>query len=102
MREWLGKIGVTTLFVEPGSLWTNGYVESLIGKLRLELLNGQSFYTVAEARMLPERWHQPYNRVRPHRALGYRPPAPVAIAAEPPSAPLRAIQQHLPNRTSTA
>ncbi len=80
----------------------NGYVERLNGKLRDELLNGEIFYTVAEARVLIERWREHYNRVRPHSALGYRPPAPEAIAAGPPSASLRAVQQRLPNRTTTA
>ncbi len=65
----------------------NGYVESFIGKLRDELLNGESFYTLTEAKMLVERWRQLYNRVRPHSALGYRPPVPVAIEPLPPSIP---------------
>lgn len=102
VREWLGKVGVKTLYIEPGSPWENGYVESLNGKLRDELLNGEIFYTVAEARVLIERWREHYNRVRPHSALGYRPPAPEAIAAGPPSASLRAVQQRLSDRTTTA
>jgi transposase InsO family protein len=77
-------------------------VESLNGELRDELLNGEIFYTVAEARVLIERWRKHYNRVRPHSALGYRPPAPEAIAAGPPSASLRAVQQRLPDRMTTA
>ena len=76
VREWLGKVGVKTLCIEPGNPWENGYVESLNGKLRDELLNGEIFYTVAEARVLIERWREHYNRVRPHSALGYRPPVP--------------------------
>jgi transposase InsO family protein len=102
VRAWLGKVGVKTLYIEPGSPWENGYVVSLNGKLRDELLNGEIFYTVAEARVLIERWREHYNRVRPHSALGYRPPAPEAIAAGPPSASLRAVQQRLPNRMTTA
>jgi transposase InsO family protein len=102
VREWLGKVGVKTLYIEPGNPWENGYVESLNGKLRDELLNGEIFYTVAEARVLIERWREHYNHVRPHSALGYRPPAPEAIAAGPPSASLRAVQQRLPNRMTTA
>jgi hypothetical protein len=81
VRAWLGKVGVKTLYIEPGSPWENGYVESLNGKLRDELLNGEIFYTVAEARVLIERWREHYNQVRPHSALGYRPPAPGAPAA---------------------
>jgi putative transposase len=80
VREWLGKAGVRTLFIEPGSPWENGYVESFIGKLRDELLNGEIFYTLLEAKVLIERWREHYNRQRPHSALGYRPPAPEAVA----------------------
>ena len=79
VREWLMKVGVKTLFIEPGSPWENGYIESFNGKLRDELLNGEIFYTLLEAKVLIERWREHYNRVRPHSALGYRPPAPEAI-----------------------
>ena len=82
VRSWLTKVGVATLFIEPGSPWENGYVESFNGKLRDELLNGEVFYTLLEAKVLVERWRQHYNRVRPHSSLGYRPPAPEAIAFE--------------------
>jgi putative transposase len=57
--------------------WENGYCESFNGKLREELLMGRSF-TRWEAQILIERWRQEYNTERPHSALGYRPPAPVA------------------------
>ena len=93
VREWLGRIGVRTLFIAPGSPWENGYVESFNGKLRDELLNGEIFYTLREAKVLIERWRRHYNTVRPHSALGYRPPAPETIApAEACSAPLRMPQ----------
>ncbi len=72
-------MGVGTLFIEPGSPWENGYVESFNGKLRDELLDGEIFYTLKEAKVLIERWRQQYNRLRPHSSLGYRPPAPEAI-----------------------
>ena len=71
--------GVTTLFIEPGSPWENGYNENFNGKLRDELLNGEIFYILKEAKVLIERWRHHYNTVRPHSALGYRPPAPEAI-----------------------
>ncbi len=74
---------VKTLYIEPGSPWENGYNESFNGKLRDELLNGEIFYTLKEAQILIERWRQEYNTVRPHSALGYRPPAPEAIAVSP-------------------
>ncbi len=83
VREWLEALGVTTLFIAPGSPWENGYVESFIGKLRDELLNGEIFYTLHEAQVLIERWRREYNQVRPHSSLGYRPPAPEAIEWPP-------------------
>ena len=79
VREWLGKVGVTTLYIEPGSPWENGYVESFNGKLRDELLDCEIFDTLLEAKVLIERWRVLYNTVRPHSSLGYRPPAPEAI-----------------------
>ncbi len=54
--------------------------EQIISKLRDEMLNGEIFYSLKEAQVLIERWRHHYNTVRPHSALGYRPPAPQAIA----------------------
>jgi len=79
VRSWLERLGVQTLFIEPGSPWENGYVESFNGKLRDELLNREIFTTLWEAKVLVESWRKEYNQVRPHSALGYRPPAPEAI-----------------------
>ncbi len=79
VRDWLGRIGVTTLYIEPGSPWENGYNESFNGKLRDELLNGEIFTTLREAQVLIERWRQHYNTTRPHSSLRYRPPAPKTI-----------------------
>jgi len=79
VRRWLNRLGVKTLFIEPGSPWENGYIESFNGKLRDELLNREIFTTLEEARVLIEQWRREYNRVRPHSALGYRPPAPEAV-----------------------
>ena len=93
VREWLAKVGVKTLFIEPGSPWENGYVESFNGKLRDELLDREMFYSLSEAKVLIGMWREHYNRMRPHSSLGYRPPAPESIAAGPPSAALRADQQ---------
>jgi putative transposase len=92
VREWLNRVGVKTLDIEPGSPWENGYNESFNGKLRDELLNGEIFSTLKEAQILIERWRQEYNTVRPHSALGYRPPAPEArqpIPRDPGYAKLR-------------
>jgi len=79
VRGWLGRLGVKTLFIEPGSPWENGYIESFNGKLRDELLNGEMFDTVIEARIIVERWRREYNTRRPHSSLGYLPPAPETI-----------------------
>jgi transposase InsO family protein len=78
LNKWVAplRLEVTTLYIAPGSPWENGYVESLIGKLRDELLSGEIFYTLREAQVLIERWRREYNQVRPHSSLGYRPPAP--------------------------
>jgi transposase InsO family protein len=85
VRQWLGRAGVKTLFIAPGSPWENGYVESFNGKLRDELLNPEVFDTLLEARVLVERWRRDDNRVQPHSSLGYRPPAPEAILSGPPA-----------------
>lgn len=86
VRRWLCRVGVKTLFIEPGSPWENGYVESFNGKLRDEFLSGEVFDTLKEAKVLIERWREHYNRVRPHSSLGYRPPAPAPEAWAPSSA----------------
>ena len=80
VRTWLKKMDVKTLYIEPGSPWENGYIESFNGKFRDELLNGEIFYTLHEARVVIEGWRQMYNTVRPHSALGYQPPAPVVVS----------------------
>jgi transposase InsO family protein len=76
IRRWLGRIVVKTLYIEPGSPWENGYLESFDGKLRDELLNREIFTTLTEARVLIEQWRREYNSIRLHSSLGYRPPAP--------------------------
>ena len=76
VRDWLRRVDVKTLYIEPGSPWENGYNESFNGKLRDELLNGEIFYSLKEAQVLIECWRHHYNTLRPHSALGYRPPAP--------------------------
>jgi putative transposase len=76
VRSWLAEMGVKTLFIEPGSPWENGYIESFNSKLRDELLNREIFTTLTEAKVLIEQWRREYNQVRPHSAKGYKPPAP--------------------------
>ena len=74
----LSRVGVKTLFIEPGSPWENGYIESFNGKLRDDLLNREVFTTLTEAKVLIEQWRREYNQVCPHSSLGYWPPAPEA------------------------
>ena len=84
VRQWIGGVGAKTAFIEPGSPWENGYVESFNGKLRDELLNVEVFNTLAEARVLIEQWRVHYNTVRPHSSLNYRPPAPEVLVTRAP------------------
>ena len=76
VRDWLSEVGAQTLFIEPGSPWENGYNESFNGKLRDECLNGEIFYSLREAQIIIEQCRHPYNTLRPHSSLDYRPPAP--------------------------
>lgn len=76
LRDWLKGIGVQAAYIEPGSPWENGFCESFNGTLRDELLNGEIFYNLEEAKVLSKQWKDHYNQVRPHSSLGYRPPAP--------------------------
>jgi len=80
VQEWIAAVGVKTAYIERGSPWENGFVESFNARLRDELLNGEIFYSLAEARTVIEAWRRHYNAVRPHGSLGYRPPAPEAFA----------------------
>lgn len=88
MREWIAAVGAKKAFIEPGSPWENGYVESFNSKLRDELLDGEIFYSLAEARIVVETWCRQYNAVRLHSSLGYKPPAPEVLISPgtPPTA----------------
>ncbi len=79
VRNWLNRLGVKTLFIEPGSPWENGYIESFNGKMRDELLDREVFTTLEEARILISQWRREYNEFRPHSARNYQPPAPEAV-----------------------
>ncbi len=79
LRQRLARLGTKAVYITPGSPWENGYCESFNGKLRDELLNGEIFYTLREAQVIIEQWRVHYNTIRPHSALGYRPPAPEII-----------------------
>jgi transposase InsO family protein len=82
VRNWLGKLGARTLYIEPGSPWENGYCESFNGKLRDECLNQEIFYSLKEAQVVIEQWRNHFNTIRPHSSLGYRPPAPQTSTAQ--------------------
>ena len=79
LRTWLQQMASKTAYITPGSHWENGYCESFNGRMRDELLNGEIFYTLKEARVVIEHWRNHYNTKRPHSALGYRPPAPEVV-----------------------
>ena len=76
VREWITAVGAKTAYIEPGSPWENGYVESFNARLRDELLDGEIFYTLREAQIVIESWRRHFNTIRPHKSLGYKPPAP--------------------------
>lgn len=86
VQDWITAVGARTAYIEPGSPWENGYCESFNSKLRDELLNGEIFYSLKEARIIIESWRRHYNEVRPHSSLGYRPPAPAVLFPERPAA----------------
>lgn len=103
VREWLAKLDVKTAYITPGSPWENGFNERFNGSLRDELLNGEVFYSLAEAKVMIENWRQHYNEVRPHSSLGYQPPAPKAFISNPQGlsphsatlhAPINPVQKH--------
>jgi len=79
VRQWNKAVGAETAYIEPGSPWENGYCESFNARFRDELLNGEIFYSLEEAKIVIEQWRRHYNTKRPHSSLGYRPPAPESI-----------------------
>ncbi len=87
VQAWIAAVGAKTAYIAPGSPWENGYIESFNARLRDELLDGEIFYTLKEARIVIESWRRHDNAVRPHAWLGYRAPAPEvfvpALAAWP-------------------
>src|SRR5262245_52371448 len=76
VQEWIAGVGAKTAYIERGSPWENGYIESFNARLRDELLDGEIFYTLREAQIVIESWRRHYNTIRPHASLGYKPPAP--------------------------
>jgi putative transposase len=76
VQEWIAAVGAKTAYIAPGSPWENGFIESFNARLRDELLDGEIFYSLKEAKIVIESWRRHYNTVRPHGSLGYKPPAP--------------------------
>src|SRR6266404_4153592 len=102
VQAWITAVGAKTAYIERGSPWENGYVESFNARLRDELLNGEIFYTLREAQIVIESWRRHYNTIRPHASLGYKPPAPEvflpAFAAWPAALPRPASPATLAQR----
>ncbi len=76
VQAWIHAVGAKTAYIQPGSPWENGYIESFNARMRDELLNGELFYSLKEAKIVIQNWRRHYNGVRPHTSLGYRSPAP--------------------------
>ena len=76
VQDWIVAVGAKTAYIAPGSPWENGFVESFNARLRDELLDGEIFYSLAEAKVVIESWRRHFNTVRPHGSLGFRQPAP--------------------------
>ena len=94
IRRWLQRADMKTLFIAKGSPWENGYVESFNGKLRDELLNGELFLSLEEARWLIDRWRADYNHRRPHSALDYQTPAAYAAGCILPASATPSPPEH--------
>src|SRR5262245_37518763 len=66
VQEWIAVVGAKTAYIERGSSWEHGYIESFNARLRDELLDGEIFYTLREAQIVIESWRRHYNMIRPH------------------------------------
>jgi putative transposase len=102
VQRWITAVGAKTAYIAPGSPWENGYVESFNARLRDELLDGEIFYTLQEARVVIESWRRHYNSVRPHASLGYRPPAPEVVVPAFAAWPAALTRPAPPTRLSVA
>jgi putative transposase len=93
VQEWITAVGAKTAYIAPGSPWENGFIESFNARLCDELLNGEIFYSLNEARIVIESWRRHYNTLRPQASLGYKPPAPEVFV---PALAARTSSQSLP------
>jgi putative transposase len=96
VQGWIAAVGARTAYIERGSPWENGYIESFNGKLKDELLRGEIFCSLREAEVLIEAWRRHYNTRRPHSALGYRSPAPEVASYGLPLQPCGALSRPAP------
>ena len=87
VQRWLAEQQIKTIYIEPGSPWQNGFVESFHGRFRDECLNREQLWTLTEARVVVGDFRQQYNQVRPHSRLGYESPAVFAARSCPSPAP---------------
>jgi transposase InsO family protein len=78
LRKHLTESGVGALYVEPGSPWQNGLIESFNGRLRDECLDREAFMDLREALVVIEDYRRFYRDERPHSSLDYRTPASFA------------------------
>jgi transposase InsO family protein len=88
VQRWLKENRIKTIYIEPGSPWQNGFVESFHGRFRDECLNREQLWTLTEARVVVDDFRQKYNQVRPHSKLGYESPAMFAARSCPLPAPV--------------
>jgi len=99
VQAWITAVGARTAYLAPGSPWENGFIESFNARLRDELLDGEIFYSLREARVVIESWRCHYNQVRPHASLGYKAPAAEVVvpgSAMGTAAPLRPASSATP------
>jgi hypothetical protein len=99
VQAWITAVGAQTAYITPGSPWENGYIESFNARLRDEFLNGEIFCSLQGAKILIETWRRQCNTIRPHSALGYRPPAPEVLLWPAPPAELKATAPATPKPT---
>ncbi len=97
LQRWLADNKIKTIYIEPGSPWQNGFVESFHGRFRDECLNREQLWTLTEARVVIEDYRNKYNQKRPHSRLGYQSPARYAASLYPSLAPVRPAEPGLPS-----
>jgi putative transposase len=97
LQRWLAENKIKTIYIEPGSPWQNGFVESFHGRFRDECLNREQLWTLTEARVVIEDFRNQYNQKRPHSRLGYQSPARYAASLYPSLAPVRPAEPGLPS-----